>query len=132
MTKKVLGYLGVLSILVLLTACAQLTQQPIYNVNNQTVPAGLTTAQVENAILVAGASKGWNMQKVRSGLIVGSINVRHHYAQVTIPYSQNSYSVLYKSSSNLNAAGGEIHRNYNKWVILLNRQIMSQLHSAIR
>jgi len=47
---------------------------------------------------------------------------------VQIPYSETSYSIQYKSSTNLQESGGRtIHRNYNGWIQNLNRGINAQL-----
>ena len=46
-------------------------------------------------------------------------------AAVTIHYTPNTISVVYKDSSNLNQHGDKIHRDYNRWVRYLYGSIMS-------
>lgn len=58
-----------------------------------------------------------------------SILVRgRHYAEVLIPYSSSAYSIHYSDSRVLDydEKDQSIHRNYNKWVILLSQEIQSQ------
>jgi hypothetical protein len=46
---------------------------------------------------------------------------------VEIPYSASKYSIVYKSSENLDEADGKIHRNYNGWVQNLDRAIRTEI-----
>ena len=53
--------------------------------------------------------------------------MRKHTAVVEIPYSARSYSILYKSSANLDEGDGQIHNNYNGWIKNLAKGIDAQL-----
>ena len=107
---------------------------PIYNVNDAPVATAsgkaTTAAQVRNAIISAGSGLGWQMADAGAGKIVGTLNIRTHQAVVDIHYSAKSYSIVYKSSQNLNEANGTIHTNYNGWVQNLDRAIRAQLSAA--
>ena len=59
--------------------------------------------------------------------LVGTLILRTHTAVVEIPYSATSYSIRYRSSIDLNEAGGKIHKNYNSWVQNLTHGINGQL-----
>jgi len=85
---------------------------------------------VRNAILKAGIGLGWQMQPVRPGLIVGTLNIRDHMAQVEISYDRRTYSIRYRTSTNLNYDGTKIHSNYNSWVQRLDNAIKTQLSTA--
>ncbi len=103
---------------------------PVYNVTG--MPVTTTTrsyklGDVRAAILQAGASQGWQMKIVSPGLIVGTLYVRDHMAQVEIPYDRNTYSILYRDSSNLGYDGVNIHSNYNGWVQRLSAAINARL-----
>lgn len=103
---------------------------PVYNVEDtpiSTSTSGYSLRDVRDAIQQAGVSLGWQMQDVKPGLIVGTLYLRDHMAQVEIPYSRSSYSILYKDSQNLNYDGANIHSNYNGWVQRLNGAINAQL-----
>jgi len=90
----------------------------------------MTAAQVRSAIMAAGAALGWQMADAGPGKLVGTLNLRTHQAVVDIPYSSKSYSIVYRSSQNLNEANGTIHTNYNGWVQNLDRGIRANLAAA--
>jgi hypothetical protein len=113
---------------ILVGAC---TTQPIYNVNDEpvTTPTGkhLTASQVRSAIFTAGSSLGWVIKDAGPGRLLGTLHLRTHTAVVEIPYSASKYSIVYKSSENLDEADGKIHRNYNGWVQNLDRAIRTEI-----
>jgi hypothetical protein len=115
-----------------LVACSTLA--PIQNVNNVAVSNSATKAldaeQVRGAIVRAGATLGWIMKDAGPGRLNGTLILRTHTAEVQIPYSENSYSIVYKSSINLQEGNGNIHRNYNGWIQNLNRGINAQLAAS--
>ena len=106
---------------------------PIANIKDSQIPTSsgekANMQTIEQAIVWAGLSLGWQMEILEPGLIVGKLNLRSHEARVEIPYSTESYSILYKSSVNLNQRGETIHRAYNRWVRHLDRAIKNQLDS---
>ena len=103
--------------------------QPIQNVNDAAIVSekALPVAQVKTAIMFAGTSLGWKMAEVGPGLIQGTLNLRKHTAVVDIPYSATKYSIVYKSSINLDEKDGHIHKNYNSWVQNLSNKIGGEL-----
>lgn len=107
------------------------TGQPIYNVNDQVVSTTsgkhLSAPQVRSAIITAGTSLGWHVADAGPGHLVGTLHLRDHTAVVDIPYSASKYSIVYKSSENLDAMNGTIHRNYNGWVQRLDTTIRTEL-----
>ncbi len=127
MNKHISRCFVILASVLLLAACARV--HPIVNLPNQYVPAGTSTSKVKKSIMLAGKDKGWHMKQTKPGLIHGWIDVRGHYAAVNITYSRKSYSIMHSSSHRLMAQNGHIHRNYNKWVTLLNRKIQSYLRA---
>jgi hypothetical protein len=111
------------------TGCAR--TQPVYNVNNASVvggtTSGLTQAQIRQAILKAAADREWIAKEAGDGHIVAAVYVRNHMAEVDINYGPNQYSITYKNSDNLLYDGTMIHRNYNKWIKLLDAEIKEEL-----
>jgi hypothetical protein len=103
--------------------------RPILNVNDAPIVSAkpVPAAQVKSAIMTAGTSLGWQMAEVSPGLIQGTLNLRKHTAIVDIPYSATKYSIVYKSSINLDEKDGQIHRNYNSWVQNLSKKIDAEL-----
>lgn len=126
MNARVLTALAALA--VLLVACRT---APILNVTDVpvNVPAGQTAtlATVEQAIIRAGNGLGWQMKIEKPGLIVGTLLLRDHQAVVDIPFSTSAYSIVYRSSVNLDQNGDSIHRNYNGWVQNLDKAIRKNL-----
>ena len=110
----------------LAAALAGCRSNPIYNVSGApivTSTRGYAVRDVRDAIQQAGVSLGWQMQVVRPGLIIGTLYVREHMAQVDIPYDRASYSIIYRDSQNLDYDGASIHGNYNGWVQNLSNAI---------
>ena len=69
------------------------------------------------------------IKEVDSNTLQGTLMLRKHIAQITIPYSKSNYSLMYKTSENLNynAEDKTIHKNYNGWIQNLDRAIQVQL-----
>ncbi|WP_428026879.1 hypothetical protein [Arcobacter sp.] len=128
--RHILKMFGIVILgLTLFTGC---TTVPIYNVNNfQTITnKKITSEDVEKAIRLAGAKRGWIIQKVKPGLLIGRLTVRgKHTAIINIPYSNNGYKIEYKNSENLkyNPDNNSIHNKYNKWIIYLENDINANL-----
>ena len=120
--------------LLMVFALAGCTTAPILNVDNTAVSSAsgkaLTRDQVRSAIIRAGSALGWQMKDEAPGMLVGTIHLRTHTAVVAIPYSTTSYSIKYRSSTNLDENGGTIHKNYNGWIQNLTRGINAQLSAA--
>lgn len=127
------GLLGNLALLLtlglLVAACARTL--PVYNV----IDAPVLTAsgrspsvdQVRNAIVTACRAKGWIVEPQEDGHFTATARVRKHTAVVDIRYSTQRYTITYKDSEVLLYDGRTIHRNYNKWVQLLEQKINGEL-----
>ncbi|PWC19426.1 hypothetical protein [Brenneria corticis] len=121
--KKQLIFVGLACVLAL-TGCARTA--PVANVTKP-ITANYTSDQVRKAILQAGMEREWVMTPVSPGVINGRIDQRGHAADIRINYSPTSYSINYVGSQNLLASGGKIHRNYNRWINNLDREIQLKL-----
>jgi hypothetical protein len=103
---------------------------PIQNVKDAVVVAAagksLTPEQVRDSIIRAGAALGWQIKETAPGQLAGTLVLREHTAQIEIPYTASSFSLIYKSSINLNEGGGEIHKNYNSWIMNLAKGVNAQ------
>ena len=120
---------------ILLTAStAAWAAKPILNIENVAVPAKLDLSprsleEVRDVIAAGCRQKGWNPSMDGDTQIKCSILVRgKHYAEVKIPFSESSYSIIYSDSRVLDydPERQRIHRNYNKWVMLLSEAIQRQ------
>ena len=107
---------------VILVGCAT----PIRDV--QTPVYGRSVTQVEKAIMEAGRDRGWVMKRVQSGVINAHLDARRgQQVNIRIDYSANDYRISYVSSQNVKKARGKIHRNYDRWIGILDRDIQLKL-----
>ena len=114
------------TVLLFIVACK--TTQPIYNVAEKTIAAGtMDASKVKQAILNAAKFKRWSVKEESDNRIVLAINVRRHYAEIAVDYSESSYGITYSDSQVLDHKNGQIHRNYNKWIKLLEQEIDREL-----
>ena len=112
-----------------LIAC---TAAPVRNIENAAIVTATgkgapSAAAVRGAIIQAGAGLGWVMTDAKPGVLQGTLNLRSHSAVVEIPYTSTTYSILYKSSTNLMQPDGSIHKNYNGWIQNLQRDINARV-----
>ncbi|KLU17069.1 MULTISPECIES: hypothetical protein [Xenorhabdus] len=84
-------------------------------------------SSVKKAILEAGKNRKWVMTEVSPGVINGSLKNRKHDVQIRINYTAKNYSINYVKSHELREGDGKIHRNYNRWVNNLDRDIQLNL-----
>jgi hypothetical protein len=96
--------------------------QPISTKSNGTA---FTTAEVQEILVKAAIARRWVPRVDGPGKLTASVLVRgKHYAEVTIPFSSTSYSILYATSRELDAneKKRKIHGKYNQWVGSLNAE----------
>jgi hypothetical protein len=111
----------------LLSSCVRF--QPIQNVPTQSIPPNLSLDQITKVIKTECEQRDWHVEEERSGLIIANhLKEERFSATVEIKYSTKGYSIKYLKSKNLLDSQGNIHRNYNKWVILLDRDIRVSLN----
>ena len=97
---------------------------------DRTLHASIQTdrAQMQQAIVKTLVARGWTVQKITPQLVQAQITVRGQYhAEIDIPYSANHYQIVYRTSSGLDYENGKIHKNYIRWVRLLDRDIVRDL-----
>jgi len=110
-----------------ITAC---TSKPGLNISSSVPPAAVKSQDdMRRTILTALQRRQWTVERADQGQILASITRRSHEAQITIPYTASTYSIRYRDSHNLGYSDGKIHRNYNKWVLNLDRSIQQELRS---
>jgi len=103
---------------------AALADRPIENLVDVSISARAdgsprTLEEVRKGILLGCGTKGWTCaddgeQKIRATILVRG----KHYVEVSIPYTQQAYSILYLSSRNMDydAEKQTIHRKYAAWI----------------
>ncbi|WAH58376.1 hypothetical protein LZ023_01950 [Pseudomonas silvicola] len=102
---------------------------------DRAVPVTLNTSkeQVKQAILSTLSARKWTVESIGPDVIRAQVNVREKYsATVDIAYDANHYRINYRDSQELSYRDGKINRNYNRWVILLDRSIMRKLKGEQR
>ena len=85
-------------------------------------------AQMQQAIVKSLVGRGWTVQKITPERVQAQITVREQFhAEIDIPYSATHYRIQYRDSSGLDYKDGKIHKNYIRWVRLLDRDIVRDL-----
>jgi hypothetical protein len=95
-----------------------------------TATRSLTRADYKNAIIRAGAERGWTFEDAGPGHLIGNLAVRgKHFATVDVFYNTESFTINYRDSRNLDydPATREIHTNYNSWVTNLQQDIQVEV-----
>lgn len=112
-----------------LSACIS---KPIYNVENRafSTPTALPLGSIKNKIKIIGSDRGWVFEDVAPGHMIGSVGNPKHNARVDLHYTEKSFSIDYLSSQNLKAKNGTIHHRYNRWIALLERDLVIKLGLA--
>lgn len=118
--------LTALAMVFVLAGCAR--TEPVKNVV-EPISAQYNSEQLQSAIIQAGLSRQWVMTPAGPGIIDGHLSQRGHTADIRVTYSPGQYSINYVRSSNLLAQGGQIHRNYNRWIANLDQDIKLRLAS---
>jgi hypothetical protein len=112
----------------LIAGCALLV--PVHNVESQPVSTSkpsVTLDEVGNAIVRAGATLNFQMQKAGPGVITATYSPRGTSATMEVKYDTRQYSIAYKDSRGLDYDGRQIHRIYNGWVENFDKRIREQL-----
>ena len=131
---KLKTFIFVTAFLFVNTEASAWTSKPILSIEDEPIPAKFDGSargleEVRDAIADGCRAKGWHPVLDSETQINCSILVRgKHYAEVNIPFTESKYSILYSDSRVLDYDPERklIHRNYNKWVILLSGAIQNQ------
>ncbi|MBE7636525.1 hypothetical protein GUA87_06680 [Sneathiella sp. P13V-1] len=131
-SKKNLSIRLAVSVVVISTLAACVTK-PIYNVDNQSfaTSAVLPLSTVKDEIKMIGANRGWIFEDVKPGHMIGKVGTTKHNARVNLNYTETKFSISYLDSYNLKASNGIIHHRYNRWVELLERDLVTKLGLAV-
>ena len=116
--------------LALLTT-AGCTNKPVLNTQHE-LPADIQISEekMKTVIVTALQKREWTVQRLSPQLVQAEITIRNqYYAAIDIRHTRNSYAITYRDSRDLGYKDGKIHRNYNRWVNNLDRDIMAGLRS---
>ena len=114
-----------------LLVTAGCTSKPILNTqHNLPADAQVSEEKMKTVIVNALQKREWTVQRLSPQLVQAEITVRNqYYAAIDIRYTRNSYAITYRDSRDLGYKDGKIHRNYNRWVSMLDRDILAGLRS---
>ncbi|KMT55885.1 hypothetical protein [Pseudomonas fildesensis] len=116
--------------LALLTT-AGCTSKPVLNTQHD-LPANAQVSEekIKQVIVAALQKREWTVQRLSPQLVQAEITVRNQfYAAIDIRYTRNSYAITYRDSRDLGYKDGKIHRNYNRWINMLDRDILAGLRN---
>ena len=116
--------------LALLTA-AGCTSKPVLNTQHD-LPANAQVSEEKMKTVIVNAlqKREWTVQRLSPQRVQAEITVRNqYYAAIDITYTRNSYAITYRDSRDLGYKDGKIHRNYNRWVSMLDRDILAALRT---
>ncbi|AZC22169.1 MULTISPECIES: hypothetical protein [Pseudomonas] len=119
-------------IVLALLGTAACTSKPMYT-PNRNIPATIQAdhEQVKQAILKNLVARKWTVQQIGPDLIQADITVRQQfYAKIDIQYSASHYKIVYRDSRELDYKDGKIHKNYIRWVRLLDKGILRDLRDG--
>lgn len=133
-TKRILMLCLLGAPLLLHSVGAEARIKPVYNIIDKPIVSGsgksLTMEQVADALAGAARYKNWTVAEVEDGYLRAQIQVRQHFAAIDIRYTTETYSITYRDSKVLKYDGTRIHRNYNKWIKLI-EQVADQNFAAL-
>lgn len=113
-----------------LSSCSLLNEK-VKDVSVQEVPSNIQTVkQVEKAILIAGQSLNWTMDKSKDNQMIATQASNRTRMLIVIDYSATGYSIRLQESTNMgyNADQHTINPAYNKAITDLSNSIDVNLY----
>ena len=103
--------------------------KPIYNVEDRAFNTEeiIPLDTVQRRIKIIGAHRGWSFKDVAPGHMIGSVGTSKHSAEVDLYFNQKTFSIKYHDSKNLKATDGTIHHRYNRWVEILENDLVTKV-----
>lgn len=124
MLKKFLFFISVLVITISATnpsharrAIFNVIEAPLVSANGKPISA----EQAKNIFKKAAIARGWRVRDGEDNSLIAELYIRKHWAQIRFTNTEKTYNITYLNSQNLNYRDGKIHRNYNNWIIKLDR-----------
>jgi hypothetical protein len=127
-----------LTLALLATAPAALADDPLKDIVEREVPAlkngsRIPMPDIEGAILAACERRNFKAEVTEPGVITARWERRGHWFDVTIPYTNEAFSIRYKDSHRMdyNPARQRIDDAYNDYVAGLSEHIEADLERAL-
>lgn len=123
---------NILMLIVISFAITGCSTKPITNIQNELIPIVETTKaptleEIEKAILQASEALGWEGKTIEPGIIETTYTKRNFDATIDITYTEKDFDINYKNSHNLKYNDGKIHKNYNRWIANLSKNIKEKI-----
>ena len=95
------------------------------------VPVNRSMEDVRYALQLSANQYDWRIESDTPGSMVLKLDTRSHMVKVKIKYSAKKYKITYMDSNNMNydPKTQTIRRNYNKWILNLDKYTYQQLSS---
>ncbi len=113
------------------TGCSK--KAPVYNVERHAMPIAaqsMTNEEIGQRISQVVLRRGWSCHQISTNKLSCSVKRRVHTANVEIDYSQTNFSIIHVSTANLGDQNGRIHRKYNKWIKLMEKDIINAMNAV--
>lgn len=117
----------VLIVVALALAVAGCSTTRIQNIENQPISLRAQQHDVGATIERTLSRRGWTVQARREGAVDAYLTGRDYRADITVNYTQTTYSIVNRGSEGLDQRGRRIHENYNRWIQTLNRDLARAL-----
>ncbi|WP_397457794.1 hypothetical protein AB3464_18810 [Pseudomonas asplenii] len=114
--------------LALLTTAGCTSKKIITPTRTVTPQIQASQEQMKQAILTTLVKRKWSVQRVNPSQIQAEITVREKFhVEIDINYSASGYTIAYRDSSGMDYKDSKIHKNYIRWVRLLDKGILREL-----
>lgn len=126
---------AILILLLIAQAIALLGCHPrelIHDVNHHPMPEHvrhMRQEDIKNIIVHTAAHRGWLCHQDGPGKLLCHCKRRAHQATIEILYNNRDFSIKHVSSNNMKLKEDLIHPKYNKWIKLLEREIIDALNA---
>ncbi|SCA56660.1 conserved hypothetical protein [Candidatus Terasakiella magnetica] len=107
--------------------------QPVYSVFSHPVPSSaefMSLREISEVIELSAMNRKWLVEEQYPGLLKLTFRKKTHVAVIEVTFDQSSYSIKYLNSVDLLYNGSRIHRNYNRWVANLEKDIEMNLQKS--
>ena len=98
-------------------------EAPLLSANGQPISAD----RAKDIFKRAAIARSWRVRDGENNSIIAELYIRKHWAQIRFTSTDKTYNITYVNSQNLNYKDGKIHRNYNNWIIRLDRTFQKMM-----
>jgi hypothetical protein len=128
--KKAILILLLIAQAIALLGCHR--RQLIHDVHHHPMPSHVKhmhNEDIKNIIVLTAARRGWICHQDDPGKLLCHCKRRAHQATIEILYNNRDFSIKHVNSNNLKLKDDLIHKKYNKWIRVLEREIIEALNA---